>query len=129
MFSNIAERKGSGATDDPDESGCAYVLDGINGGRPAQSCGAARRPGSAYCPAHHARCRLEGGSPAEQRRLREIEALASAAGGKQGHPARQPTADMLRRLERAARRVFARPECSCIVPETRVEGGYDAADG
>ncbi len=103
--------------DRQDGRGCAFVLDGAEAGPVrARFCGALCQPGSAYCPRHHARCRLPGGSAAEQRQLREIEALATAVGGKQGRAARQPPPCLLRRLDRVARAV-SRLERSRIVPE------------
>lgn len=89
--------------------GCAYILDA--GG----ACGAARRPGSSYCPAHHALCHVPQGSAGESRKLRESEALASAVGGKRRRrPARLPPDPFLNRMEHVAR-VFLRPNCSRIV--------------
>ncbi len=115
MCSDIADGTGNAAPDHQEERGCAFVLEDADGHRLMRFCGAARRSGSAYCPEHHARCRLRGGSAAERRRLREIDALAAAVGGKHAPTARQPSAGMLRRLERAARRAFARPNRSCNV--------------
>jgi len=91
-----------------DEEGCAYILDG--GGQ----CDGLRRPGSPYCEQHHALCHVAGGSPREQRRLREAEALASAVGGRRGLPARIPPDRVLRRLENVARG-FARRDRSRFV--------------
>ena len=96
----------SGALGDaPQEGeGCAYVMDGgAVGSAPARFCPALRRPGSAYCPQHHAQCHLASGSTAEKRRLREIEVLATAVGGRRGQTARRPPAPVLRRLERLTR--------------------------
>jgi hypothetical protein len=89
--------------------GCAYILDA--GG----ACGAALRPGSSYCPAHHALCHVAEGSAGERRKLKESEALALAVGGKRRRrPARLPPDPFLNRMERVAR-VFSRPNCSRIV--------------
>ncbi|HVC56399.1 MAG TPA: hypothetical protein VND95_10610 [Stellaceae bacterium] len=101
----------------PDQNGgCAFVLDNdATGAAGVRFCSAPRQPGSAYCPQHHAHCHLPTGSAAEHRQLIEIEALATAVGGKQGRAARQPPAPLLRRLARAAR-AAARPNCSRIVP-------------
>ncbi len=87
-----------------DEVGCAFVLD-LSDADAAQSqfCGAPRRPGSAYCSAHHASCHLATGSRAERLRLREMDALARAVGGKSGGDAPQPPLRLLRRLHRIAR--------------------------
>jgi hypothetical protein len=84
----------------PDEAGCAYLCDG-DGGR--QRCSAARRLGSPYCAMHHALCYLAAGSAAEMRRLREIEALAGAVGGRQGPGESRPPPRFLDRLERRVR--------------------------
>jgi hypothetical protein len=75
-----------------DDSGCRYVLDGN------QACGAAEKPGSSYCPKHHARCYL---TPAQEReKEREIEALARAVGGRFA-ARRALSARELRRIEKA----------------------------
>jgi hypothetical protein len=102
--------------------GCAFVLDSADDA-PVRTrfCAALRQSGSAYCPDHHARCRLPGGSAAEKQQLREIEALANAVGGKQGRSTRQPSPRMLRRLDRAARTVSC-ADRSCIVPEEETDG-------
>src|SRR5579863_1996408 len=101
-------------------AGCAFLLDGTDA-VPARSgfCDAPRQPGSSYCAPHHARCHLPSGSAAEQRQLREIEALAGVVGGKQGREARQPPDRLLRRLDRAVRAV-SRPKCSRIVLERQM---------
>ena len=97
------------------DGGCAFILDGPDpGSAPPNFCNAQRRPGSAYCPRHHARCRLPGGSGAERQQLREIEALAEAVGGRRGRAARQPPAPLLRRLDRLAR-ALSHQNRSCIV--------------
>lgn len=125
MCGDVADSMESTAPARPDERGCVYVLDVTEGDRRGRFCGAGRRPGSPYCPDHHARCRLRGGSAAERRRLREIEALAAAAGGKHVLGACQPSAGMLRRLERSARNAYSRANRSRIVRK----GAGDAADG
>lgn len=90
---------------DPEsEHGCAFVLDNLDpGATEARFCDAPRRPGSAYCPPHHADCHLANGSAAERQQFREIEALAEAVGGKRGRAAQHPPLAVLRRLERIAR--------------------------
>lgn len=85
-----------------DNVGCAYVLDEPDGRR---TCGAARRPASSYCPCHHAVCYLVSGSKAEVRRLREVEALASAVGGRRARQGAGPSRQFLKRLEQAVRGV------------------------
>lgn len=96
-------RKGGGMIDaGGGDAACAYIGEGCG-----QACGARRQPGSSYCAAHHALCRLAPGSLAEARRLRELDALADMAGGRQGRPEPEPPDRFLRRLERAAR-VLAR---------------------
>lgn len=90
------------------DEGCAFILD--SGGR----CGAARQPGSSYCEPHHLLCHLPGGSAGEKRRLREVETLASAVGGRGGRHERVPPERYLQRLEMIARG-SVRPNCSCIV--------------
>jgi hypothetical protein len=98
-----------------DRGGCAFIVDGSSE-IAARSCAAPCRPGSPYCVLHHARCRVIGGSVEECRRLREIEALAEAVGGRQGSGADHPSKALLRRLERAARAAL-RPGCSRIVQD------------
>lgn len=90
----------SGSQHSRDGSGCRYIIEGDDH-RP--SCGAGRRPGSSYCPAHHALCYLAGGTTAEAKRLREVEALATAVGGRRGDNAPAPTRRFLRKLEQAVR--------------------------
>lgn len=80
-----------------DGEGCAYILDG------GMACGAERRAGSSYCPAHDARCHIPPGSAAERRVLSEAEALANAVGGRRGRTGRRPPDPFLRRLDRIAR--------------------------
>ena len=87
-----------------EENGCAFILDPLDGGcgRPA-ICSLPRRPGSSYCPAHHALCYLPPESVAERQHLLVIEALAEAVGGKAGGTARCPPPRLLRRLDRVSR--------------------------
>jgi hypothetical protein len=81
-------------------SGCAYLIEGT-GGRVA--CGAPRRAVSPYCPHHHSLCYLACGSSAEARRIREVETLASAVGGRRGRQGAAPSEHFLERLEQAIR--------------------------
>jgi hypothetical protein len=83
--------------------GCAYIVD-ESGGRHA--CGATRRPSSSYCPHHHSLCHIVCGSKAETDRLREVEALASAVGGRRARQRTEPTGQFLKRLERSVRELF-----------------------
>lgn len=92
-------------------AGCAYII-GDNGLR--HTCGEPLRPGSAYCPRHHALCHIRCGSKAEITRLREVETLASAVGGRQCRPAGGPSERFLRRLEHVVRDL-ARAGRSCYV--------------
>jgi hypothetical protein len=78
------------------EPGCAFVLDEPGGRR---ACGAPRRPASSYCPDHHAICYVISGSHAEVKRLQEVEALASAVGGRRTRRQSAPSRHFLRRLE------------------------------
>lgn len=80
--------------------GCAYILDD---GHDRRSCGAGCRPGSSYCPEHHALCRVPCGTSAEAKRLCEVEALANAIGGRRGRGGAGPSRRFLRRLEQAVR--------------------------
>jgi hypothetical protein len=84
----------------PLDLGCAYPL--VENGK-HRSCEAPRRPASSYCPQHHALCHVPSGTVEETRRLSEVEALASAVGGRRAHRARQPSAHFLKRLECVAR--------------------------
>ena len=84
-----------------DEPGCAYLLDEERGG--SRACGAPRRGSSPYCSSHHALCHVACGSPAEISHLRQVEALASAVGGRRCREGGGPSRRFLRRLERAAR--------------------------
>src|SRR4051794_21222134 len=98
---------------EPDD-GCAFVLDRESRAAAAQiRCTAPRRPGSAYCHAHHALCHLPSESLAEQRKLKEMEALAEAVGGRRGRSARPPPPRFLQRMDRVSRTAL-RPECSCF---------------
>jgi len=85
-----------------EDVGCAYLLDGVAGGR-ASRCGGARQPGSAYCAEHHALCHIAAGSAAERREIQGVEALARIVGGRCGRPSRDPPAALLRRLDRLSR--------------------------
>jgi hypothetical protein len=86
------------------DRGCAYIVDESGGGR--HPCGATRRLSSSYCPQHHSLCHIVCGSKAETDRLREVEALASAVGGRRARPRAEPTRNFLKRLEHAVREVF-----------------------
>jgi hypothetical protein len=83
-----------------DEPGCAYILDDCGVGR---VCGAPRRQASSYCPTHHTLCHVAYGSPAETDHLRQVEALATAVGGRRSRESGGPSRRFLKRLERAAR--------------------------
>jgi hypothetical protein len=83
-----------------DRYGCCYLIDD---GDPRRSCGAVRQPGSSYCSLHHALCYLAGGTVAEAKRLREVEALASAVGGRRSDNATAPSRHFLIKLEQAVR--------------------------
>jgi hypothetical protein len=83
-----------------DDQGCAYVNDQF-GGR--ENCGAPRRAASSYCPTHHKLCYITSGSKAELRRLREVEALASAVGGRRARLGAGPSRYFIERLEHAVR--------------------------
>ena len=85
-----------------DDIGCAYVVDESDGWR---SCGASRKLGSSYCPEHHALCHIACGTKAETDRLREVEALASAVGGRRARQRTEPSRQFLNRLEQAVREV------------------------
>jgi hypothetical protein len=83
-----------------DDLGCAYIVDEPDGRR---TCGITRRPSSSYCPHHHSVCYVVCGSEAEVDRLREVEALASAVGGRRARQRAAPTRQFLKRLEQAVR--------------------------
>jgi hypothetical protein len=80
--------------------GCAYIL-GI--GAAGQRCDLPRQPRSSYCREHHALCHLASGTSAETARLREVEALARAVGGRQGWHGAAPSRPFLERLSQAVR--------------------------
>ena len=102
------------AESEPDD-GCAFVLEEDNRATEGQVyCAAPRRAGSAYCHAHHALCYLPSESLAERRKLKEIEVLAEAVGGRSGRPARRPPPRFLQRMDRASR-AASRPQCSLNV--------------
>jgi hypothetical protein len=82
----------------PTDDGCAYIIDEAGARR---SCGASRRPASAYCPQHHALCHLAYGSAAEADRIREVEAIASAVAGRRSRNRSGPSSHFLKRLERS----------------------------
>jgi hypothetical protein len=83
-----------------DDPGCAYIL-GDNG--ESRSCATPRRLGSPYCPEHHALCHVACGTGAEVERLREVEALANAAGGRRARNGDGPSRRFLKRMEHAVR--------------------------
>jgi hypothetical protein len=85
--------------------GCAFIIDGQSG-NPGQRCTKACKPGSSYCERHHALCHLSGGSAAETRRLKGLEALAHAVGGRCGSAAETPPPGFLVRVERLSRDFF-----------------------
>ena len=80
--------------------GCAYIK-GENGER--RTCGEPRRLGSPYCARHHALCHVPCGTTEEYRRLREVEALANAVGGRRARDGGEPSRRFLRRMEQAVR--------------------------
>lgn len=93
------------ATEDLEkDNGCAYIIDESASDR--QICGATRRLSSSYCVHHHSLCHIMGGSKAEIERLREVEALASAVGGRRARQRAQPTRQFLNRLEQVVRERF-----------------------
>jgi len=98
--------------DADDDFGCAYRLEGRGGWE--VPCGRPCRPGSSFCPAHHALCHVPVGSAAERRGLNESEALAQIVGGRLGRAAREPPEPLLRRLDRVSR-LFSRPNGSRYV--------------
>jgi hypothetical protein len=81
-------------------SGCSYIL-GDDQGR--HFCGQPLRPGSSYCPQHHALCHVACGTTEEAWRLREVEALAHAVGGRRAPEGGGPSRRFLNRLEHAMR--------------------------
>jgi hypothetical protein len=95
-----------GWDDVQDDTGCAYILE-----CDSQTCGAPRQEASSYCPEHHAHCHVANGSAAEAARLREVEAIAKAIGGRRGRRSVGPSRQFLRRVEHALRG-FSRPNRS-----------------
>jgi hypothetical protein len=91
------------AEDTREEEGCAYLFTSDRGAALPGRCGAMRRPGSSYCPQHHALCHLPHGSRAERVRLREVKALAEMVGGRRGREEGGPPQCFLDRLEQAVR--------------------------
>ena len=83
--------------------GCAYIVDEPGGQR---VCAAMRQQYSSYCPRHHSLCHIACGSKAETDRLREVEALASAVGGRRARQRAEPTRQFLKRLEQTVRELF-----------------------
>jgi len=83
-----------------DEPGCAYIFDESGAGR---TCGAPLRASSPYCPTHHALCHIAPESEAAARRLRAVEALARAVGGRRSRIGGRPSRQFLRRLEHVIR--------------------------
>jgi len=90
----------SAVEESEEDLGCAYIVDEPDGRR---ACGAMRQPHSSYCPYHHSLCHIACGSKAETDRLREVEALASAVGGRRARQRAEPTRQFLKRLEQAVR--------------------------
>jgi hypothetical protein len=86
--------------DTGDETACSYIIDDAAGRR---RCGERRQFPHSYCPQHHSLCYITCGSKAETRRLREVEALASAVGGRRARPGVRPSDRFLERLEKALR--------------------------
>jgi len=86
-----------------DDTGCAYL---IGDGKTAKSCALPRRPRSSYCQQHHARCHVACGTSEEANRLRGVETLARAVGGRQGWHGSGPSRPFLERLEFAVRDFF-----------------------
>jgi hypothetical protein len=82
------------------DAGCGYVIDDAGGRR---ICGVPRGRSSSYCPYHHSLCYIVTGTKAETKRLREMEALASAVGGRRAQQAPGPSRRFLERLEHALR--------------------------
>jgi hypothetical protein len=86
------------------DRGCAYIVDESGGDR--RPCGATRQLSSSYCSHHHSLCHIVCGSKAETDRLREVEVLASAVGGRRARRREAPTRQFLKRLEQAVRELF-----------------------
>ena len=91
-----------------EDLGCAYLVDQPCGGA---YCGAPRQAPSSYCSYHHSLCYVAGGSTAEATRLREVEKLANAVGGRRGRRDSGPSRQFLERLEQVVRG-FPRPVSS-----------------
>ena len=81
-------------------SGCVFILDD---GRSRRFCGEIPRRGSSYCPQHHTLCHVGCGTTAEAQRLREVEALARAVGGRRAPIGTGPSRRFINRLEQAMR--------------------------
>jgi len=79
---------------------CCYILGDQTERR---QCGALRRLGSPYCADHHALCHVPVGTVEEIERLREVEALATAVGGRKARDSSEPSKRFLKRLEHAVR--------------------------
>jgi hypothetical protein len=96
-----------GWEDEQDEPGCAFILDECDSrricGAPRKAVAPSRQAVSPYCPEHHALCHVAYGSEAEAARLREVEAIAKAVGGRRDRNAVGPSRRFLKRLESAAR--------------------------
>jgi hypothetical protein len=82
------------------DHGCAYLVEGPSG---HQICGAPCQTSSPYCSHHHSLCYVACGSKAERRRLREVETLANAVGGRRARQGVAPSRQFLERLEQAIR--------------------------
>ena len=78
---------------DCEQDGCRFVDEHH------RQCGAPRRPGSSYCPDHHAICRLAIGSRAERSEIRLVEWIGEPVGGRAGDRERVPPEKFMRRLE------------------------------
>jgi hypothetical protein len=87
-------------TNGRDDPGCAYLLEAEE---TVLSCGMPRQPRSSYCSKHHALCHVAGGTSAEADRLREVEMLACAVGGRQGWHGSEPSRPFLERLQYTVR--------------------------
>jgi hypothetical protein len=87
-------------TNQRDDGGCAYLLEADE---TLLWCGMPRQPRSSYCSNHHALCHLACGTSAEANRLREVEMLAWAVGGRQGWRGTEPSRPFLERLQYTVR--------------------------